>query len=113
MTKDEKKTRAGLKLRKNGTVKQNKKKKNKFNKKKDEENILSKDIDVEEEMKELEKMNESRGVKLRDTSNINFSKNYIKNLKFRPNKYKGNYLPYHLRWVSNNSVVNNALIVEN
>jgi hypothetical protein len=112
MTKDEKKTRAGLKLRKNGgTVKQNKKKKNKFSKKKDEENILSKDIDVEAEMKELERMNENRGVKLRDTSNINFSKSYIKNLKFRPNKYKGNYLPYHLRWVSNNSVVSVCIMI--
>jgi hypothetical protein len=104
MTKDGK-TRAGLKFRKA--------KKNKFTKKKDEENILSKDIDVEEEMKELERMNETRGVKLRDSSNINFSKNYIKNLKFRPNKYKGNYLPYHLRWVSNNNVVSSVFTLEN
>jgi hypothetical protein len=108
MVKDERKTRAGLKLIKkdSANVRQYKKRKNKINKKKDEENILSKDIDVEEEMKELERMNENKGVKLRDSSNINFSKNYIKNLKFRPHKYKGNYLPYHLRWISNNTVVN-------
>lgn len=91
-----------------------KRKKTKAARKKDEENILSKDIDVEEEMKELERMNESRGLKPRDISNINYSKNYLKNLKFRPQKYKGNYLPYHLRWIFNNSVKSNeiALIQE-
>ncbi len=122
--------RAGLKLRKNEANNINeaksyqmlnkkfkkplKKKKTKTSRKKDEENILSKDIDVEEEMKELERMNESRGLKPRDISNINYSKSYIKNLKFRPQKYKGNYLPYHLRWVFNNSVKPNeiALIQE-
>lgn len=113
--KYEKKTRAGLKLRKNNLNLNNipkkekipktvKKKKYKTNRKKDEENILSKDIDVEEEMKELERINENRA-KPRDLTNINYSKNYIKNLKFRPQKYKGNYLPYHLRWIFNNAVV--------
>jgi hypothetical protein len=124
--------RAGLKLRKstlneiknynenmlafNKKIKNSKikKKKTKAARKKDEENILSKDIDVEEEMKEIERMNENRGMKPRDISNINYSKNYLKNLKFRPQKYKGNYLPYHLRWVFNNAVKSNeiALIQE-
>lgn len=96
---DEKRNRMAIKLR------NNKKKKNKNAKKKDEENILSKDIDVEEEMKELEKMNENKGVKIRDITNQNCTKNYIKNLKFKPQKYKGNYLPYHLRWIFNNTFV--------
>ena len=56
-------------------------------------------------MKELEKMNENKGVKIRDITNINSTINYIKNLKFRPQKYKGNYLPYHLRWIFNNTFV--------
>lgn len=122
----EKKTRAGLKLIKKPAepiVKPEetkllkfkkprmKKKKTKAGKKKDEENILSKDIDVEEEMKELERMNEYRGVKQRDISNLNYSKSYIKNLKFKPQKYKGNYLPYHLRWVFNNTVKSNEIVL--
>jgi len=65
-------------------------------------------------MKELERMNDNRGGKPRDISNLNYSKNNIKNLKFRPQKYKGNYLPYHLRWIFSNSVKSNeiALIQE-
>ena len=82
-----------------------KKKKNKSNRKRDEENILSKDIDVEEEMKELERMTENKGFKPRDLTNVNTSKNYIKNIKFRPMKYKGNFLPYHMRWIFHNTVV--------
>lgn len=87
-----------------------KKKKNKSNRKKDEENILSKDIDVEEEMKELERMTENKGFKPRDLTNVNISKNYIKNIKFKPMKYKGNFLPYHLRWIFHNTVVNKQYI---
>jgi hypothetical protein len=82
-----------------------KRKKIKSNRKKDEENILSKDIDVEEEMKELERMTENKGFKPRDLTNVNISKNYIKNIKFKPMKYKGNFLPYHLRWIFHNTVV--------
>lgn len=82
-----------------------KKKKTKSNRKKDEENILSKDIDVEEEMKELERMTENKGFKPRDLTNVNISKNFIKNIKFKPMKYKGNFLPYHLRWIFHNTVV--------
>jgi hypothetical protein len=82
-----------------------KKKKNKSNRKKDEENILSKDIDVEEEMKELERMTDSKGLKTRDLTNVNISKNYIKNIKFKPMKYKGNFLPYHLRFIFHNTAV--------
>ncbi len=114
--------RAGLKLRKNEVRELEKdrkksklkKKKPKTSRRKDEENIFSKDIDVEEEMKELERMNENRGMKPRDLTNINYSKSYMKNLKFRPFKYKGNYLPYHLRWIFNNTVKSNeiALIQE-
>ena len=117
----EKKTRAGLKLIKKGPEPQQpklkfkkpriKKKKNKNARKKDEENILSKDINVEEEMKELERMNETRGMKQRDISSLNYSKSYIKNLKFKPQKYKGNYLPYHLRWIFNNSVKSNEIVL--
>lgn len=76
--------------------------------KRDEENILSKDIDVEEEMKFLEKMNEKSGIQ-REMSNINYSKSFIKNLKFKPQKYKGTYLPYHLRWIFGNSVKTNEI----
>jgi len=88
-----------------------KKKKTKTNRKKDEENILSKDIDVEEEMKELERMTENKGFKPRDLTNVNISKNYIKNIKFKPMKYKGNFLPYHLRWIFHNTVVGNSKII--
>jgi hypothetical protein len=125
------KARAGLKLRKNVLVSSSvkkeiekekqkfakpkpKKKKIKSTRRKDEENILSKDIDMEEEIRELDRMNENRGMKTRDITNLTYSKNYIKNLKFKPHKYKGSYLPYHLRWVFNNTVKTNeiALIQE-
>lgn len=88
-----------------GFTKESKKKK-KY--RRDEENILSKDIDVEEEMKFLEKMTEKSGVQ-REMSNVNYSKSFVKNLKFKPHKYKGNYLPYHLRWIFGNSVKNNEI----
>lgn len=81
-----------------------KKKKAKYSKK-DEENILSKDIDLEEEMKDIEKITENKGVKTREINTINMASSYIKNLKFRPIKYKGNVLPYHLRWIFNSSIV--------
>lgn len=74
----------------------------------DEENILSKDIDIDEEMRFLEKMTEKSGVQ-REMSNINYSKSFIKNLKFKPQKYKGTYLPYHLRWIFGNSMKNNEI----
>jgi hypothetical protein len=83
----------------------NNKKKKKTNRKKDEENILSKDIDVEDEMKELELLTVNKGVKPRDLTNVNISKNFVKNIKFKPMKYKGNFLPYHLRWIFQNTVV--------
>lgn len=76
--------------------------------KKDEENVLSKDIDVEEEMKFLEKMNEKSGIQ-REMSNINYSKSFVKNLKFKPYKYKGTYLPYHLRWIFGNQIKTNEI----
>lgn len=75
---------------------------------KDEENILSKDIDMDEEMKELEKMADRNGIQ-REMSNINYSRSFIKNLKFRPLKYKGTYLPYHLRWIFGNSIKTNEI----
>ncbi len=89
-----------------GLVMQKDKKKKKI--RKDQENVLSKDIDVEEEMKFLEKMNEKSGIQ-REMSNINYSKSFIKNLKFKPQKYKGTLLPYHLRWIFSNSNKNNEI----
>jgi hypothetical protein len=112
--KTNKKLRLGIKLKKkdgkkpSSTIK--KKKKYKSTRKKDEENILSKDIDVEEEMKELERINE-RGLKTRDQTNLNITKNIVKNLKFKPYKYKGTYLPYHLRWIFNNNVKTNEIVL--
>jgi hypothetical protein len=116
--KYEKKTRAAIKIRKNynendlfnaahmnDSTAKKKKKKNKTVRKKDEENILSKDIDVDQEMRELERINENR-LKNKENPNLNYSKNYAKNIRFKPQKYKGNYLPYHLRWIFNNTVVN-------
>ena len=44
-------------------------------------------------------------------ANLNFTKNIVKNLKFKPYKYKGNYLPYHLRWIFNNSVKTNEIVL--
>jgi len=122
------KTRAALKLRKNvlssaHIKKEREKEKQKFKKpkankkkikttrKKDEENILSKDIDMEEEIKEIDRMNENRGFKTRDISNLTYAKSYLKNLKFKPQKYKGSYLPYHLRWIFNNSVKQNEIVL--
>ena len=122
------KTRLSLKLRKNvlssSHIKKereiekqkfkkpkNKKKKIKTSRKKDEENILSKDIDMEEEIKQLDRMNENRGFKTRDISNLTYAKSYMKNLKFKPHKYKGSFLPYHLRWIFNNSVKQNEVVL--
>jgi hypothetical protein len=74
--------------------------------KKDEENILSKDIDMEDDLKNFEKITDRVE---REMSNINFSKSFIKSLKFKPQKYKGNYLPYHLRWIFGNSTKTNEI----
>lgn len=74
--------------------------------KKDEENILSKDIDIEDDLKNFEKITDRVE---REMSNVNFSKSFIKSLKFKPQKYKGNYLPYHLRWIFGNSTKNNEI----
>jgi hypothetical protein len=80
--------------------------KKKKGRKKDEENILSKDIDVEDDLKNFEKITDRVE---REMSNVNFSKSFIKSLKFKPQKYKGNYLPYHLRWIFGNSTKNNEI----
>ena len=77
--------------------------------KKDDENILSKDIDVEEEMKVLERMGERKIMKPREE--LAQSTFTLKNLKFRPQKYKGNYLPYHLRWIFSNNVKSNEIVL--
>ena len=86
-----------------------KKKKPKNIHKKDDENILSKDIDVEEDMKVLERMNERKILKPREE--LAHSSFTLKNLKFRPQKYKGNYLPYHLRWIFSNNVKSNEIVL--
>lgn len=86
-----------------------KRKKPKSLHKKDEENILSKDIDVEEEMKVLERMGERKIIKPREE--LAQSSFTLKNLKFRPQKYKGNYLPYHLRWIFSNNVKSNEIVL--
>lgn len=90
----------------NAMVKKRKKPKN-FHKK-DEENILSKDIDVEEEMKQLERMGERRFIKPREDLTPTYT---VKNLKFKPQKYKGNYLPYHLRWIFSNNIKSNEIVL--
>lgn len=86
-----------------------KRKKPKGSHKKDAENILSKDIDVEEEMKAFERMGEKKIVKPREElAQPTFT---VKNLQFKPQKYKGNYLPYHLRWIFNNNVRSNEIVL--
>lgn len=121
--KVEKKTRAALKIRKNYNEKEmmkkfkqpvsvrSKKKPKKVVKRKDEENILSKDINIDDDMKDFERINENRQVKQRDLTNLKVTQNYVKNLKFKPMKYKGNYLPYHLRWILSNSVKSNEIVL--
>lgn len=91
----------------NAIAKKRKKPKNLH--KKDDENILSKDIDVEEEMKVLERMGERKIMKPREE--LAQSTFTLKNLKFRPQKYKGNYLPYHLRWIFSNNVKSNEIVL--
>ena len=88
--------------------KKRKKPKNVHKQKKDEENILSKDIDIEEEMKYF--LDRKNILKPREDLKSHFT---IKNLKFRPQKYKGNYLPYHLRWIFNNNVKSNEIVLLN
>ena len=88
--------------------KKRKKPKNFHKQKKDEENILSKDIDIEEEMKYF--LDRKNILKPREDLKSHFT---IKNLKFRPQKYKGNYLPYHLRWIFNNNVKSNEIVLLN
>ena len=88
--------------------KKRKKPKNFHKQKKDEENILSKDIDIEEEMKYF--LDKKNILKPREDLKSHFT---IKNLKFRPQKYKGNYLPYHLRWIFNNNVKSNEIVLLN
>ena len=75
--KGENKLRSGIKLRKNmkmlttprPSLFHKKKKQTKTTRKKDEENILSKDIDVDEEMKEFERLGEKRINKTREGFN--------------------------------------------
>ena len=69
---------------------------------KDEENILSKDIDIEAEMNEYEKMNEH--ITEAKENLLNIPRSFVKSQKFKPTKYKGNFLPFHLRWILNSSV---------
>ena len=88
--------------------KKRKKPKNFHKSKKDEENILSKDIDVEEEMKYI--LDARKILKPREDLKSSFT---LKNLKFRPQKYKGNHLPYHLRWILNNNVKSNEFVLFN
>lgn len=77
-------------------------------KKRDDENILSRDIDIEADITTLERLNDKSGVH-REMSNINYSKSFVKSLKFKPQKYKGIYLSYHLRWIFSNSIKSNEI----
>jgi hypothetical protein len=81
-----------------------KKKKQKTTRRKDEENILSKDIDLEEEMKDIETRVDDKPASKTLSLKMQ-SHNFIRNLKFKPQKYKGNFLPYHMRWILNNPIV--------
>ena len=91
----------------NAMGKKRKRPKNFHKNKKDEENILSKDIE-DDNIRYM--MDTKKNIKPRDDLKSSFT---LKNLRFKPQKYKGSFLPYHLRWIFNNNVKSNEIILLN
>ena len=89
----------------NAMGKKRKRPKNAHKGKKDEENILSKDID-DDNIRYM--MDTKKNVKPREDLKSSFT---LKNLRFKPQKYKGSFLPYHLRWIFNNNVKTNEIVL--
>ena len=75
--------------------------------KKDEENILAKDIE-DDNIRYM--MDTKKNLKPREDLKSSFT---LKNLRFKPQKYKGSFLPYHLRWIFNNNVKTNEIVLLN
>ena len=89
----------------NAMGKKRKRPKNMHKGKKDEENILSKDID-DDNIRYM--MDTKKNLKPREDIKSSFT---LKNLRFKPQKYKGSFLPYHLRWIFNNNVKTNEIVL--
>ena len=89
----------------NAMGKKRKRPKNVHKGKKDEENILSKDID-DDNIRYM--MDTKKNLKPREDLKSSFT---LKNLRFKPQKYKGSFLPYHLRWIFNNNVKTNEIVL--
>ena len=89
----------------NAMGKKRKRPKNIHKAKKDEENILSKDID-DDNIRYM--MDTKKNLKPREDLKSSFT---LKNLRFKPQKYKGSFLPYHLRWIFNNNVKTNEIVL--
>ena len=75
--------------------------------KKNEEIILSKDLD-DDNIQYM--MDTKKNIKPREDLKSNFT---LKHLRFKPQKYKGVFLPYHLRWIFNNNVKSNEIVLLN
>ena len=91
----------------NAMGKKRKRPKNMHKSKKDEENILSKDIE-DDNIRYM--MDTKKNIKPREDLKTTFT---LKNLRFKPQKYKGSFLPYHLRWIFNNNVKTNEIVLLN
>jgi hypothetical protein len=91
----------------NAMGKKRKRPKNIHKSKKDEENILSKDIE-DDNIRYM--MDTKKNLKPREDLKSSFT---LKNLRFKPQKYKGSFLPYHLRWIFNNNVKSNEIVLLN
>ena len=89
----------------NAMGKKRKRPKNTHKAKKDEENILSKDLD-DDNIRYM--MDTKKNLKPREDLKSSFT---LKNLRFKPQKYKGSFLPYHLRWIFNNNVKTNEIVL--
>ena len=91
----------------NAMGKKRKRPKNMHKSKKDEENILSKDIE-DDNIRYM--MDTKKNLKPREDLKSTFT---LRNLRFKPQKYKGSFLPYHLRWIFNNNVKSNEIVLLN
>lgn len=91
----------------NAMGKKRKRPKNMHKSKKDDENILSKDIE-DDSIRYM--MDTKKNLKPREDLKSTFT---LKNLRFKPQKYKGSFLPYHLRWIFNNNVKSNEIVLLN
>ena len=89
----------------NAMGKKRKRPKNTHKTKKDEENILSKDLE-DDNIRYM--MDTKKNLKPREDLKSSFT---LKNLRFKPQKYKGSFLPYHLRWIFNNNVKTNEIVL--